>query len=180
VASIIYLPSILFLIFIWVAFFIYRVSTTREWVIIWIGILAPYLYIAVYYFVFDKLNLFYDKYISFFIHPEPIHLKSNGFDYAFGAVMSILTLVSVFRMLSDSGGKVINIRKRILVIIYMLVVSLLTVFYAGDTIILHICMAFIALSAIVTYYFTALKKTLWAELFFTSVVLIIILEKIFT
>jgi hypothetical protein len=179
IASIIYLPYIFFLIFIWITFLIYRVSKTREWIIVWIGILAPYIYIWVYYFVFDKLELFYTKYIQFFTQLQPVQIKSNGFNYAFGAVMALLTLVSSFRLLNDSGGKVISIRKKIIVLVYLLLISLLTTIYARENLIYHITMVFIALSAIVTYYFTALKKVIWAEIFFTMIVIIIILEKVF-
>jgi hypothetical protein len=178
IASLFYLPSLIFLVFIWIAFFIYRVSTTREWIIVMAGIIAPYLYLLVYYFWFDKLDIFYSKYIGFFARFEPLHLKSNPFDYAFGILISLVTLLSFINVLGNRSGKVISLRKKILVIIYFFIVSLGTYVYAGRHIIYHSTQSFIAIAMLMTCYFTTMRRIVWAEIFFSALIIIIVLQKI--
>ncbi len=178
VASLFYLPSLIFLVFVWITFFIYRISNTREWVIVMAGIIAPYLYLLVYYFWFDKLDVFYSKYIGFFARLEPLHLKSNPFDYAFGILISLVTLLSFINVLGYRSGKVISLRKKILVIIYFFIVSLATYAYSGKHIIYHSTQSFIAIAMLMTCYFTTMKRLVWAEIFFSALIVIIVLQKI--
>jgi hypothetical protein len=177
-ASFFYLPALIFIVFIWMAFFIYRVSTTREWIIAMAGLITPYLYLLVYYFWFDRVGDFYDKFISYFTHIEPLHLKSNVFDYIFGILVSIITLLSFISMLGNRAGKVISLRKKILAIIYFFIISLMTYVYSGSHIIYHSTESFVAIAMMMTFYFTTMKKIVWAEIFFSSLVLIIVLQKI--
>jgi len=68
IASIFYLPSALFLFLIWISFFVFSQYTWRNWLISIIGFITPYLFLIIYYYWFDKLEIFIDDYLMFFMN----------------------------------------------------------------------------------------------------------------
>lgn len=74
IATLFYFPSILLLLFLLVGLFIMRPFSIREFILVVLGFVFPYLYVIVYYFFIGKLDyLWFDKAIYIFIVPAKAH-----------------------------------------------------------------------------------------------------------
>lgn len=74
IASLFYFPSILLLLFLLVGLFIMRPFSIREFILVVLGFVFPYVYVIVYYFFIDKLDyLWFNKAIYHFIVPVKSH-----------------------------------------------------------------------------------------------------------
>ncbi len=136
-ASLFYFYSLFFLVVIWASFIIYRIYNWREWLISLIGIITPYLFIGVWLFWHDKLNIILYQFLSYFrelnfnIHHITLniqHFKFNIYLLAFG----ILTTLSLVKVLSKNREKLIKTRSSFHVLTWFLLLSLFFLFIGSD------------------------------------------------
>ncbi|MCD4746426.1 MAG: hypothetical protein K8R58_09010 [Bacteroidales bacterium] len=181
IASFFYFPSIFTIIFIWFSFIVYRIFSWREWLISLLGLLIPYIFLSVYYFWYDSLDIAINNYFSFFNDIQYINLK-NGFNiyiYLIWAIIIIFLLISFARLLPELYEKNINVRKKFWVLIWFFLISAISLIFSGNYLILHTTIVFIPISAFIAYYLSVLKKTLRAEIFFGLLVIIILINNLF-
>ncbi|MBA3706984.1 MAG: hypothetical protein H0W84_14105 [Bacteroidetes bacterium] len=166
IASLFYFPSIIFLPVLGIGLLILRPFIWREWVISFIGVIVPYLFIITYYFYNDTLNyLWYDKF--FF----PILEKKSGLNFpkAFYLMLGISSLIILFsfgKVLGTLNAGAQKTKKGILLLIWLFIFSCLSVFIAPEITTKYFAPMLIPASVFCAYYFVNIKKRWWAELLF--------------
>jgi len=133
-ASFFYFPAIYLLVFVWFSFIIFSLYQWREWVISVIGLITPYLFLWVWFFWNDELDVAMLSYQSFFS-------QFSGFKYTFPEgflnvvilfLIVLLLLWALFNVLVRLDEKPITIRKRYWAVFWMFIITFVNLFIAGD------------------------------------------------
>ena len=176
-ASIIYLPSAIFIAIIWTSLFIFRTITVREIIISITGFMIPLVFEGMLFFWNDQFSDFFDRAILYYTRIERFTPPSYYLDWTFAAFITILALIAFFRISYLTSETVISVRKRLIISMYFIVIATFTYIYMGSNYVYHSAILLVPLSILISYYFVSLKKKFWAELFYTLLLVIIISGK---
>ena len=164
IASLFYLPFLLWFVFVVISFLIFRAGNWRAWLAASIGLVTPFIYLAAWYFWQNDLLARINEYIIFFSH---ILVYPNPFHTDFW-ILSVFTLLLAFWGIiffrSGPVEKTVEIRTKTSILIWTLVFSLISFVYARSMAIFHPALAVPALSMVITGTLTHLKKTRLAEI----------------
>jgi hypothetical protein len=161
--SMIYAPLVLFLLFIWIAFLVYRSLQWREWLVALIGFGLPYVYLATYYFWVDKLGEISALYIQYFRDILVFKVTMDPLQLGIWGIFSLLMfLPAVFRVSATLGGFNIAFRRRMAATVWMAVFGAIMIVSPGDI----FCNNLIYLPAtgILAHYYSTMKRPLWHEM----------------
>ncbi|MCD4774113.1 MAG: DUF6427 family protein [Bacteroidales bacterium] len=177
VTSAYYFPAYIFLIYIfWILFFL-RSLSWRELMIPVVGLITPYIFLTVWYYCIDKLELVYNDYLNFFQKMEIINFEAN---YITIIILVIFTLLFVFSMMNLAVGKYfeksISTRKKIKLSFSYLIISLIIIILYGGSVINFIALPAIPIAIIISFYFSELKRIYLLNLLTILLILIIIVN----
>lgn len=179
VGSLFYFPYLMMLAVLPVGFVLFRSSKWREWAAAFIGFATPYLFLAVYYFLTDKLPSrirVYEKMLaSFFFYPINLHID----DYVIGIFTIVLALWGFYYLLSGPMEKTSEIRAKTYLVIWTLPVAMLSIVYSTTLLVFHLIMLFPALTLMLTSAFLGMRKKRWAEIIFLIYFLLILANSYF-
>ena len=159
IASLIVPQAVLFILFVWLGFFTFRISSWREWIISLIGLLTPWFYYAVFLFFTDNLVEAYTGYAHFF---REFRLNYSGFgkmEIAIYAVLVLMVLISIPAFISDAGERVINIRKKMWLNAHFLWIGLITLILSSNNLGLWLPIVFIPASLIISHRVVFRRKS---------------------
>ena len=178
IASLFYLPFILFFLFLLVSFIIFRNIDWHEWVGSFIGLVTPYLFLAVYYFWFDKLAIKIQEYKHFFlISFDPRPFREPSF-LILSAIVIVLLIFGLITGLSRLSEKTIEVRKKTILLIWLIPVMVLSIFFSASLLKYHVLISFITLSGLLSMYLLKIRNTFWPELIFVSIMIILVLNNL--
>jgi hypothetical protein len=172
IASMFYLPFILWFIFVVISFLVFRAGNWRAWMAAFIGLITPFIYLAVWYFWHDELIIRAQSYVLFFSHilvfPNPFHTDF----YILSGFTLLLALWGIF-LFSSSPERTVEIRVKTNILLWTLVFTILSFFFSRSMAIFHPALAMPALAMVITGTLIGLKRTRLAEmillLYFVSV-----------
>jgi|ERR1017187_1935830 hypothetical protein len=166
IATLFYLPSIIFLPILGIGLFIFRPFNWREWVISFIGVLIPYSFILTYYFWFDILNgLSYNKFFYSAFREQP---KLN-YHFSFYLMLGVgwfIVFLSIGKLFGGFAGTSQKTKKGILLFIWAFVFALLSMLIAPEISTKYFSFLAIPASVFCSNYFLRIKKQWWAEFLF--------------
>jgi hypothetical protein len=177
IATLFYLPAIYFLLLIWVAFILFRISSWREWVISLIGFGIPLLMMAIVFYLADRFDFLLHYYPNNFTVFRT-SLSINLHDYIFWPAYLVLMGVAYLKFIRELPDKIISMRKSFAVVNVFLLLSTATIVFSGTNPHLHSFLIFPAASVIVAYYFIETKRIVLAELLFLLLLIAIAINKI--
>lgn len=157
IASLFYLPIILFVTWLWLSFIVYRIYSWREWTITMIGAFVPYLFLAVYYFWYDEIISVSIEYYSFFAEIKPLVFSDNILNFIIWVIAIVLLIFSVGRLFSAFRERNIQFRKNSLILIFFFLISLIPLLYSGENFIANNVFTIIPAAVFLSYYFSVLK-----------------------
>jgi hypothetical protein len=178
VGTLFYFPFIFFYGFILISFIFFRSANWREWVSSLLGLATPFMFLSVYYFWFDKLTNKVTLYLS------SIDLQHQITALRSPAWIVLTSLLVVFFLFSLTKGyrkmteKTIEIRRKTLLLNWILIFTLVSVPFSSGFLIYHIQLLFIPFSTIIALYLLQLKKFFWQELFMMLLLLVILLNNL--
>ncbi len=162
IASMFYLPFIFWFVFVIISFLIFRAGNWRAWMAAVIGLMTPYLYLAVWYFWHNEFIEKAVEYPAFFnlvfVFPNPFHVD---FFVICGFIL-LLALWGIF-MFRISPEKTVEIRSKTNILLWTLIFTLLSFVYSRSMAIFHPALAMPALAMVITGTLIGLKKTRLAE-----------------
>jgi hypothetical protein len=178
IASMFYLPFILFFLFLLVSFLLFRNIDWHEWVGSFIGLFTPFIFLSVYYFWFDKWMIKVLEYKHFFlISFDPTPFREPGFLILSG-ILLLLLVFGLFAVLARLSEKTIEIRKKTILLIWIIPVMVLSMFFSASLLKYHLLISFITLSGLLSVYLLKIRKTFWQELIFVSILVILLLNNL--
>jgi len=179
IGSLFYFPYLLMLAIIPISFVLFRSSKWREWAAAFIGFFTPYMFLAVYYFLTDQFLPQIEGYqkiiFSFLLYP--IHLHSD--DWVIGIATLVLAAWGFYYLISGPMEKTAEIRAKTYLVVWLVLVSLLSVVYSRTLVVYHLAMLFPSLTLMLTSAFLGIKKKRWAEIIFLIYFLVILVNSYF-
>ena len=166
IATLFYLPSIVFLPILGIGLLIFRPFNWREWFITFIGVFVPFSFVLMYYFWYNDLEyLLYDK-IFYSIFREPPKLKYSFSFYFMLGVGWFIVLLSIRKLFSRLTGASQKTKKGILLFIWFFIFSLISVIIAPGISTKYLSFLAIPAAVFCSNYFLRLKKQWWGEFIF--------------
>ena len=176
-ATMCYFQSILLILWVMIALIISKKGSIRYQLIPIIGFLAPYfVYFLIAFFRGDLLAV-WNGYINGF---SMFSLSANGFGMWNLIVIGVVALSAIF--LVWGGGtanyeKTVAVRMKITMTIVLIVFGIVLLF-TGNSVLLN-GLFFIALSVILSYEFSYIGNTGWADLALAFVLLLVFANKFY-
>lgn len=167
IASLFYFPAFLFFFFFFIVVIMLRPFVWREWLMLLIGFLLPFIYSGVWFFWNDSLDDSAQRYLIDPILDRSFFLKLDSSDYFLAAVTLLLLIVSAGRLMSSSLTSALKTKKGIGVMLWLMFFSLVVLlpapnFASGSFRFFIYPFAFLA-----SNYFLAARRLWIAESIFT-------------
>lgn len=170
-ASMCYFPSILLIVWVLVALPIAKKGSLRLQLIPVFGFLFIYFVYFVCIFLFGDFNSLIQGYLNYF---TSIKFSVDGFNLRNIIVLVALIAATVLMFFgSNNAGfeKTVAVRTKISMTLILAVFALLTLFLGGN--VLMNGLIFIVLSILVSYAFSYMGNTGWANLFLTVFIILV-------
>ena len=180
VASLFYFPSVYFLFFIWITFIVFSLYKWREWLIVLIGFIVPYIFLFTYYFWFDKLEVALLAYEDYLLNLSFIDF-SFSFSYLSYLIMGfviLFILYSLFRISTEVGEKTINIRKHFWTVFWLFFIAILTYLISGNNFHSDQVFILIPVSVFISYTLSYSRRVIRTEIIFGLMVLLIVVNNL--
>ncbi len=174
-ATLFFLPSIFFLSLIFTTLLIFRVSYWREWIIPIFSFFTPYLFLFTYYFVSNKLYLFESYFQHFF---QKINLNwpyTDILSIVISISIGLIILISFLSFLRRKNEKSVHVRKKAAIFINFLLISIISLLISTESM-TSFSTFIIPIALVVAVYFNDLRKTLWVDIFFTIILILIFIN----
>jgi len=163
IASLFYFPAVILFPMVWVGLIVIRTFVWREWIISFLGLMLPYLFILTYYFWFDKVDLFLLDKIFFPASDAKYSIESEPLSFIILSVFLLLLIVlSFFKLTQGLPVNTILSRNILVVFIWMIALSFLAFLMAPLLNLRYFSFMAIPLTVYVSHYFLAAKKSLVA------------------
>jgi len=178
VASMFYLPFILWFIFVIISFLVFRAGNWRAWMAAFIGLITPFLYLATWYFWQDELIAksleFYMFFGQVFTFPNPFHTDF----WILSGFTVLLALWGIF-LFRSGPEKTVEIRSKTSILLWTIVFTMLSFIFSRSMAFYHPLLAIPALSMVITVTLVGLKKTRLAEIILLLYFFMILLNNLF-
>jgi len=123
IASLFYLPALLFILLLWVSFMIFRVSQWRNFAVSIIGLLVPFLFVFTWYYWNDQSGEFRLLFLSSFQLSIADMVNYSISDSTMGIVLLILIVLSLVKTSNSLMEKTISIRQILNASMYYLLLA---------------------------------------------------------
>jgi hypothetical protein len=174
IASMVYLPFILWFVFVIISFLVFRAGNWRAWMAAFIGLITPYLYLAVWYFWHDEFMERVFDFSAFFRHLRLFPVAFPVDYYILSGFTLVLALWGIL-LFRSSPEKTVEIRVKTNILLWTLLFAILSFLYSGSMAVLHAALAIPAITMVITGTLMGLKKNRLAEtvllLYFMSILL---------
>ena len=166
IATLFYFPVVVFLPLLGIGFILLRPFNWREWVISFIGVIIPYLFVITFYFWNDTLDyLWYDKIFFSVLHEKPNLDFPKSFYFMLG-IGWLIVLFSFGKILGSLNSGAQRSKKGVVLLIWFFIFSGLSVVIAPEISTKYFVPMAIPTSVFCANFFLNIKKQWWAELLF--------------
>jgi hypothetical protein len=166
-ASLFYFPAFLFFFFFFIVVIMLRPFVWREWLMLLIGFLLPFIYSGFWFFWNDQLEISTQVYLINPILDRSFFLKLDTSDYFLTAVTLLLIVVSTGRLLSSSLTSALKTKKGIGVMTWLMFFSLVVLLPAPNFASGSFRFVIYPLAFLASNYFLAARRLWIAESIFT-------------
>lgn len=179
IASLFYYPVLGFFPLIWISLVIYYLVNLKSLFASLLGLLLPYLFVATYYFWFDKLGLEFKEWWSFFQSVFDNPLLLTAFQWVTFSVVGFTTLIALL-VVYGSGlrDKPVRLRKRHRVLLFFFLISLALMIVYFEDLYVNRGIAGLSLAGILAVFFQENRKNLWSEFLFTALLVLVLVGKL--
>ena len=169
-ASLCYFPSVLLLLWAIIVLPIAKKGSLRLQLIPVFGFLFVYFVYFVCVFLFGNFGALLQGYEDYF---TSFHFTVDGFNLRNIILLAVLIVSTVMMFFGNNSGfeKTVAVRTKISMTLILAVFALLTLFLGGNVLMNGI--VFIVLSILVSYAFSYMGNTGWANLFLTLFIILV-------
>lgn len=181
-AAIIYMPSVIYLLLIWIALIIIRPFIWREWIISLIGFSTPWIFVLFYYFRKDILSEFPTDYLhnTLVLTIESSRkFKMTAANYFQFAILILTTLLTIVNLLGSFRKSTVRQRNNLLLLLYFSILSVIIFFIAPAYDIVFLSSLSIPFAIFIANYFLSTSKYWVAELLLLLLVISIFINRYF-
>lgn len=177
IASLFFLPALLFLLWAYIAIAILRPFRIKEWIILLIGFITPYYFYAAYLYVTDHFSI--PKYIyhfSFLTSKVQYTLWHAGALFLFLAPL----LAGLYYFQVNSSKMIVHIRKGWYLFVVYLFISIPISFFNSEKTLENIILLLVPVSAFHGYGYLNAEVKLYPKISFWVAAAFIILSQVFS
>jgi hypothetical protein len=178
ISSLLFYPSIVFLLLIFYALLAFQFFRWREWLIPIIGFSIAYFFAATWFFWFNNLTIKTEEWIQRFNPELPFFETITMAEWLIPTLFLLMFAMGTRKILQRANESTVDIRKKYRVIFFMVFVSLLMQFLPDLGIKLQGAVLLIPLAVILAAYTSTIKRTFYAELIFYLIILVIFSVKV--
>jgi hypothetical protein len=173
IGSIIYLPFIFLFILIWMALLIFRPFNWREMMAAVIGYITVFFFLAVFYFLKDSLNHFYNIWIPL-ATKFPLSVNIKYLNYLVLVPVAVILALYLVKLQQNFLKSYIQVRKSFQLLFLFFMVALLSFYVEAAFQLTHFLLCAVPAAIFFSYYF-ALARVRWfyETLFFLLLICII-------
>ncbi len=175
IAGLFYYPALTLFLALIISIFMYYIVNLRTLIAAFIGLLTPFIFLSVYFFLRD---MFAEWLAEFQIVVQPFlvfELETDIYQKAFIGVLTLLAFFAFFRLqVIYKSTKPIRIRKRITILLLFFVISVASFLVAVDHIYVHYGILIIPLSIALAVFFYDLRNSKLSEVLFGILLLLVI------
>ena len=176
IGSFFYQPFLLFVFLLPVSLILFRSSDWRAYISMALGLLTPYLFLAVFYFWFDRLIQEAFRLVDSFTPGFRFEYISNPVYLALTSLFSLLVMAGLVARWGRFKEKTIEIRSKAYQLNWLVLFTLASAPFASATVSFHFLLMVIPLSMLLSAYFLRLRRSFWQELAFLVLLVFLILH----
>jgi len=171
--TLIYFPFIYMCLAIWVALIIFRPFNWREWVTVLIGFATVFFFLAVYYYLTDRIDQFYAIWLPLGSR-FPSKIQVNYYNYLVLIPVIIIFILAFLRLRQNYFKSFIQTRKSFQLLIIIFIIALLSFYVKANFRLSHFLLCAVPATIIFGYYFLyATKRWFYESLYILLVISII-------
>lgn len=176
-ASLFYFPSLLYFFILWIGLLVFRIYSWREWVIVFLGTLAPFLFIATYYFWFDKWELLIQHYKTAWDSLHIGYIVLSKTEWTTAIFLVLIFIPAWLYTLNHVGEKIISIRKLFAVLNWFFIISIVILIFSGHFMKLHLVFFALPVSAFAGFHWSGIKKLRWHNWLLSACIIWLIVKQ---
>ncbi len=165
VGTLIYFPFIYIFLIIWIALMIFRAFNWREWVAGIFGYATIFFFLAVYYYLNNKLGSFY-KIWTPLSTKFPSHITIHYYNYLVLIPVILILLLSVLKLRENFFRSYIHVRKAFQLLFFVFIIGGLCFYVRADFNLNHFLLCAVPASVFLAYYFLYARKKWFFELLY--------------
>ena len=173
-ATLFYLPALVFFPVIWLSLLALRPFIWREWIIALIGLITPFFFILAYYYLIDKLDLFGYRLAATGTFDLFLPYKITGGGKFLISVLGLLFILSVLKVIIGLEGSKIKTKRTLLVLMVFMFIAIIITKFSYQHSAVSFSAFFIPFSVFTANYFLTIKRPWIAEVFFILLIAAII------
>ena len=180
-AALFYIPSVVFILVLWIGLIILRPFVWREWIISAIGILLPWAYLVFYYFWNDKLDtLEYDALYYTIITPQKSFnvLSFSNAEYLQIGFLLLCAVLTAGKFFSDFGKGTVRTRSNLLLLLWFFLLAFASVFLAPEYSIPYLSFLSIPFSIFFSSFLLFARKAWVAEIVFVLLIISVFINQL--
>ncbi|HTD40552.1 MAG TPA: DUF6427 family protein [Mucilaginibacter sp.] len=152
VGTMIYLPFIYMFLVIWVGLAIFRPFDWREWIAGMIGFITIFFFLAVFYYLNDKLGEFFEIWRPLGTK-FPVHFTINYYNYLVLIPVIIILVLCALKLQQNFYKSYVHIRKSIQLLFFVFLIAAFSFYIRTDFRVDHFLLCAVPASIFVAYYF---------------------------
>ncbi|MGZ3752434.1 MAG: DUF6427 family protein [Mucilaginibacter sp.] len=152
VGTMIYLPFIYMFVGIWIAMIIFRPFDWREWVACVIGFITIFFFLAVFYFMSDRLGQFYAIWAPL-ASKFPVHIHINYYNYLVLIPVIIILVFCFFKLQQNFFKSYVQTRKSFQLLFFIFLIAGFSFYVRTDFHLDHFLLCTVPVAVFFAYYF---------------------------
>lgn len=174
VSSMIYVPSVYFMVFIWAGLAILRPFNWREWAFTIIGFILPFLFLFTYYYWTDEGFLSGVNNLLIAFREESVKMIFNLENKIFFAYTFVLIVFASFFILKSYESRKIQTRKYFLFFLLIFIISVVLYLFLPSIGIEILFIMAIPVTYLLSHYFVFIRSGFINNMLFTLLILTIL------
>ncbi|HCN83021.1 MAG TPA: beta-carotene 15,15'-monooxygenase, partial [Sphingobacteriaceae bacterium] len=178
IGTLIYFPFIAMMPLLWISLIIFRPFDWREWLITILGFATIYFFLAVYYFLNDSMDKFYQIWLPL-TNKFPTEFNINPYDYIVLLPLLVIIILSAISLQQNFFRSFVQVRKTFQLLFFMFLLGMLSFYLRPQIELYHFLLGLTPVSIFMAYYFMyARKKWVYETLYLVLAGVIIYFQSV--
>ena len=152
IGAMIYLPFIYMFLAIWIALIIFRPFDWREWIACVMGFITVFFFLAVFYYLNDRLGQFFDIWLPLGTK-FPVHITINYYNYLVLIPVIAILVFSAFKLQQNFFKSYVQIRKAFQLLFFIFLIASFSFYIRSGFLLDHFLLCCMPVAVFCAYYF---------------------------
>ncbi|HMG08602.1 MAG TPA: DUF6427 family protein [Mucilaginibacter sp.] len=171
--SLIYLPFIYLFLVIWIALVLFKPFNWREWIAGILGYVTIFFFLAVFYYLNDRLKGFYNIWLPLG-KKFPDHISINSYNYLLLIPVIMILVLCFFKLQKNFFKSYVQTRKSFQLLFFIFLIAAFSFYVNAAFHLNHFLLCIAPAAVFFAYYFLyATKKWFYESLFLLLLISII-------